>query len=200
MQERNIGRVNVHAHGPSAWLNAFMNRQEGFVVPTTLADANTVIHTVHHSQQTGRQGLDHSLEAFHGLVDSIKSSESINRLVVITDFGGFDGERFVEQSWTSVQGASLRSEQGMSSLIVEVLAKSLANAGKEVVCVRCDTKAHPELMNAIEWSVQAPAETLKLMHKPEIPDLDGWVAVCLDTKGVHLGDVGQAVWNTRTGN
>jgi len=83
MQERSIGRVNVHAHGPSTWLNAFMNRQEGFVVPTTLDEANTVIHTVHHSQHTGRQGLDHSIEAFHGLVDSIKSSESISRLVLL---------------------------------------------------------------------------------------------------------------------
>lgn len=193
-------RAYVHTHGPSAWLASIVSHEEGPIVQASFEEASTVVHTVQHGQLTGRQGLDQSLEAFHRLIGDIRTSTNIDRLILITDFSGFNGQRFATTPWTSSRGASVRNEQGMSSLIAEVLAKSLINVGKDVVCIRCDHKGHPELMPTIKGALLATKETLRTMQNPDIPDLDGWLAVCLDSDGVHSGDLKPALLMNHTGS
>lgn len=192
--------AKVHVHGPSAWLSSLLENGRKTVVTVPLSEANTVMHTVHHSRHTGRAGLDETLEPYHRLVGELKSMDHVERLVVITDLNGYNGGRSQDGPWKSAKGASLTDERGMASLIVEVLAKSLRSKGKDIVCIRCDTKGHPNLMETIQRALTIPDHQLKSMHDPSIPDLDGWVAICMDSQGHLLGDVSPALWNPHTGD
>ena len=106
-------RAYVHTHGPSAWLASIVSHEEGPIVQASFEEASTVVHTVQHGQLTGRQGLDQSLEAFHRLIGDIRTSTNIDRLILITDFSGFNGQRFATTPWTSSRGASVRNISGI---------------------------------------------------------------------------------------
>lgn len=159
-----------------------------------LDEANTVVHHLQHTDAGGLEGLHASLESLHRLVDAVRTSSQVKRVILVGDMNGLQGQRLGRSVWRSSHGVSLTDQHGMESLIAEVLVKSLAKGEREVVLVRTVHPVGADDARAVVRAVLISSEDLLSHQEHTVPDLDGWVAVCVDPKGTFRGDLTLEAW------
>lgn len=159
-----------------------------------LDEASTVVHHLQHTDAGGLEGLHASLESLHRLVNTVRTSSQVKRVVLVGDTEGLQGQRLGYPVWRSSHGVSLNGQHGMESLIAEVLVKSLAKGDREVVLIRTADPVGTESAQAVARAMSISTEDLLSHHNRSIPDLDGWVAVCVDPEGTFQGDLTLAAW------
>lgn len=159
-----------------------------------LAEASTVVHHLQHTNAGGLEGLHASLESLHRLVDTVRTSSNVKRVVLVGDMEGLQGQRLGHPVWRSSHGVSLTDQHGMESLIAEVLVKSLAKGEREVVLIRTADPVGAESAQAVARAVSISTEDLLSQQEHTVPDLDGWVAVCVDPEGTFQGDLTLEAW------
>lgn len=159
-----------------------------------LDEASTVVHHLQHSDAGGLEGLHASLESLHRLVDTVRTSSHVKRVVLVGDMEGLRGQRLGHPVWRSSHGVSLTDQHGMESLIAEVLVKSLAKGDREVVLIRTADPVGAESAQAVARAVSIPSEILLRFQEDTVPDLDGWVAVCVDPEVTFQGDLTLEAW------
>ncbi len=139
--------------------------------------------------------LNDSVERMHEALASIKNS-SVKRLMVVTGFSSLTGRRWKQHqaTWQSNLGVSLESVDGMGSLIAEILAKSAALGGMEVLVLRQDEHDAELLGRWIKKATSLSAAEYTALHDQTIPDLDGWVVMNHDPSGEFTGAIDALTW------
>ncbi len=186
--------TTVLLHDVGEPMAAFIASTPGIRAVNQLDEARAVVHRLQHSDAGGLEGLHASLESLHGLVGTLRTTPHVNRVVLVGDMEGVRGRRLGHPVWRSHHGASLVDQHGLESLIAEVLVKSLAKDHREVVLIRTAHPMDDEGHRAVARAVSMSSEELLRLQDRSVPDLDGWVAVCVDPEGVVQGDLTLREW------
>ena len=194
MNGRSQPSIAVLLHNVAEPLAAAIISAPGVRTVSLLDEASTVVHHLQHADGGGLEGLHASLESLHPLVDAVRTSPQVKRVVLVGDMEGLQGQRLGHPVWRSSHGVSLTDQHGMESLIAEVLVKSLANGDREVVLVRLIHPVDADDARAVARAVSISTEDLLSHHERTVPDLDGWVAVCVDPEGTFRGDLTLDAW------
>lgn len=194
MKEQGQPPTNVLLHDVREPMAAAIASTPGIQAVNGLDEASAVVHHLQHSDAGGLEGLHASLESLHGLVDTLRTALHVKRVILVGDMEGVRGRRLGHPVWRSHHGASLVDQHGLESLIAEVLVKSLAKDHREVVLIRTVRPMDADGHQAIARAVSMPSEDLLSHQDRNVPDLDGWVAVCIDPDGVVLGDLTLREW------
>jgi hypothetical protein len=84
----------------------------------------------------------------------------------------------------------------MGQLIVEVLARSAALRGQEVIVLRIGAATEDEVSTHIKHAIHHHPATLQAFHNPSVPDLDGWTALCIDSTNEFNSEIPSEQWES----
>lgn len=167
----------------------------GVTLHSTVKGCDTLLLETRRNDQEGILALEGIVQAMHESL-GIATAHGLKRMIVLGDMSSLEGRRWKtkDETWSSSLGASINSVHGMGQLIVEVLARSAALKGMEVVLIRVGHATEREISLHLAHALTHSDVTLKSFHDPRIPDLDGWTALCLDSTGEFSSEITSEQW------
>jgi len=167
------------------------------VFQSTSEGCDTLLFATTPRDSKATPSIEHNVNTMHEALGIIGESD-IQRIVVLGDTTSLEGRRWKQQgkAWDSSMGVSINSVHGMGQLIVEVLARSAALRGQEVVLLRVGTATDQEVSAHIGHAIHHEPETLQSFHDPSIPDLDGWTAFCIDANNEFNSEIPSEQWQS----
>jgi len=141
--------------------------------------------------------IEQNINSMHKSLE-VTAEHGIQRVIVLGDVSSLEGRRWkgITQPWESSMGVSINSVHGMGQLIVEVLARSAALRGQEVVVLRIGTATEDEVSTHIKHAIHHHSATLQAFHNPSVPDLDGWTALCIDSTNEFNSEIPSEQWES----
>ena len=167
----------------------------GVTFHSTVKGCDTLLLVTKRNGHEGILALEDSVQVMHESL-GIATANGLQRVIVLGDTSSLEGRRWKTQdeTWSSSMGASINSIHGMGQLIVEVLARSAALKGMEVVLIRVGHASEREVNLHLTHALIHSEGALASFHNPRIPDLDGWTALCLDSTGEFSSEISSEQW------
>ena len=141
--------------------------------------------------------IEQNINSMHKSLE-VSAEHGIQRVIVLGDVSSLEGRRWkgITQPWESSMGVSINSVHGMGQLIVEVLARSAALRGQEVIVLRIGAATEDEVSTHIKHAIHHHPATLQAFHNPSVPDLDGWTALCIDSTNEFNSEIPSEQWKS----
>ena len=141
--------------------------------------------------------IEQNVNSMHKSLE-VSAEHGIQRVIVLGDVSSLEGRRWkgITQPWESSMGVSINSVHGMGQLIVEVLARSAALRGQEVIVLRIGAATEDEVSTHIKHAIHHHPATLQAFHNPSVPDLDGWTALCIDSTNEFNSEIPSEQWES----
>lgn len=162
---------------------------------STAKGCDTLLLVTKRNGHEGILALEDSVQIMHESLE-VATASGLQRVIVLGDTSSLEGRRWktTDETWSSTMGASINSVHGMGQLIVEVLARSAALKGMEVILIRVGNASEREVKRHLAHALIHSERTLASFHNSRIPDLDGWTALCLDSTGEFSSEITTEQW------
>ena len=168
---------------------------EGVNFHSTVKGCDTLLLATNKNGLDGISALEHNVQMMHESL-ATASAKGLHRMVVLGNTSSLEGRRWKvhAESWDSTMGVSVNSIHGMGQLIVEVLARSAALKGMQVVLIRVGLAPESHINRHLARAFTHSSASLESFKNSKVPDLDAWIAMCLDESGEFNSDISPEQW------
>lgn len=167
------------------------------VFQSTIDGCDSLLFATQPADSMATSSIEQNVNSMHRAL-AMSIEHEVQRIIILGDVSSLEGRRWkgVSQQWDSSMGVSINSVHGMGQLIVEVLARSAALRGQEVVVLRIGTATDDEVSTHLKHAIHHRSSDLQSFHNPSIPDLDGWTALCIDSNNEFNSEIPPGQWNS----
>jgi hypothetical protein len=168
---------------------------EGVTFHSTVNGCDTLLVATIKNGLGGISALEDNVQIMHESL-ATATAKGLHRMVVLGDTSSLEGRRWKvhAESWDSTMGVSVNSIHGMGQLIVEVLARSAALKGMQVVLIRVGLASERNINRHLARAFTHSSIRLESFKDSKIPDLDAWTAMCLDESGEFNSEISSEQW------
>tara|TARA_B110000444_G_scaffold261499_1_gene314260 strand:+ start:47258 stop:47845 length:588 start_codon:yes stop_codon:yes gene_type:complete len=168
---------------------------EGVTFHSTVNGCDTLLLATNKNGLNGISALEDNVQIMHESL-ATATANGLQRMVVLGDTSTLEGRRWKAhaESWNSTMGVSINSIHGMGQLIVEVLARSAALKGMQVILIRVGLASKSDINKHLAHAFIHSSVTLESFKNSNVPDLDAWTALCLDASGEFNSEISSEQW------